>query len=305
VSVQVRGGRIPPKEHRKLLTEDTVDYLLERLIFARAHDAAGIRADCKFRPEDMGPMWASSPLQEDRLFWHPSQVNHPKLVWPVACGSVFHVRQNPDWGDHLHCTFAQNVPAKVLRGAYRWVGPYNLGMYDGYLEKSGKWSSVVSYASWHWGAWRDAGRLHYDDAFLKNVRPEGGAPISTGLRVDADETPIGEQAAMAQSIALTYRYEWGAQFAIDGSPRIIIPVTPEGVVELFNDRNKPSDANRRAALRHWVSQHLRAKPGGDFRQVRRHLRGEVKFQWRGFDVLIRPSQYDLEQNEAGKAEVVK
>ena len=114
-------------------------------------------------------------------------------------------------------------------------------------------------------------------------------------RVEGELT-VGERAALMQSMALTYRYEWGAQFSIGKSARIIVPTTPQGALELFNDRDKPQDNDRRAALRHWVRQHLRKKPGGDFSKVREHLRGHTVFSWRGFDVVLRPSQFDLEQN---------
>lgn len=296
MTVQIRGGKIPPKEHRKLLTEDAVNDILERMIFSRLHERRGSRKDCRFSPHEMGPMWTRPPVDDDgHIFWAPSEVNHPELVWPVGVGAVFHKRGDADWGDHLHCLYAQSVEAKQLRGRYKFVGKHNLAVFEGILEKSGTWTPVVDYAAWHWGTWRDAGRIHYDDAFMSNVRPEGGAPAVAGFRPIKGEAPVGERAALAQSMALTYRYEWGAQFAIDGSARIIVPVTPEGALELFNDRDKPADKDRRAALRHWVSQHLRQKPGGDFSGVRAHLRGATSFNWRGFDVVLRPSQYDEEQ----------
>lgn len=296
MNVQVRGGKIPPKEHRKLLTEDAVNDLLERMIFAKHHDAMkGARSDCLFMPHEMGPMWTRAPDDTDRMFWAESEVNHPELVWPVGVGIVFHKRNNDEWGDHLHCIYAQSVDAKKLRGRYKFVGKHNLAVYEGFLEKGDKWSSAVNYAAWHWGKWRDAGRVRYDEAFMQNVRPEGGAPVVAGYRPEEGELSIGDRAALAQSMALTYRYEWGAQFAIEGSARIIVPVTPEGALELFNDRDKPADHDRRAALRHWVSQHLRKKPGGDFSGVRAHLRGATTFNWRGFDVVLRPSQFDEER----------
>lgn len=300
IDVKVVGGRIPPKEHRKLRTEDAVSDILERMIFAKVGREKGVRKDCLFLPHEMGPMWARSPegSDEDMIFWRGEEVNHPELVWPVGFGCVFHKR-NDEWGDHLQCLYAQSTDAKQMRGKYRYVGKYNLSLYEGYLQRDGNWTSAVERAAWHWNTWRDAGYIRYADAFLTNVRPEGGAPVTAGYgRVDGEMT-IGEQAALIQSMALTYRYEWGAQFAIDDSAKIIVPVTPEGALELFNDRDKPSDRDRRAALRHWVSQHLRTKAGGDFTKVREHLRGATSFNWRGFDVVLRPSQFDAERNGDG------
>lgn len=296
MKVQVRGGKIPPKEHKKLLTEDAVDYILERLIFSKASSWKNVRSECKFTPHQMGPLWAASPYEEDdRGFFHPDAVNHPKLVWPLSFGAVFRGRDG-NWGDHLHCIYAMDASPVILRGRCKFAGKHNMAMYEGILDKNNTWFSVLNYASWHWGAWRDAGLIRYDEAFLRNVRPEGGAPSTAGHPVDEGEMPLGDRAAMFQSMALTYRYEWGAQFSIDSSAKIIIPVTPAGVLELFNDRNKPQDNDRRAALRHWVSRHMRSTSGGNFSEVRRHLRGETRFSWRGFDVVIRPSQFDEDRN---------
>ena len=301
MNVQVIGGKIPPREHRKLLTEDAVNDILERMIFARqTPDTRNVRKECLFMPHEMGPMWARGPLDDDLHFWAETEVNHPELVWPVGVGIVFHRRTDDAWGDHLHGIYAESVEAKKLRGRYKYVGKHNLAVYEGFLERGGSWTAAVNYAAWHWGKWRDAGRVRYDEDFMRNVRPEGGAPVVAGHRPEKGELSIGDMAALAQSVALTYRYEWGAQFAIEGSARIILPVTPEGALELFNDRDKPADSDRRAALRHWVSQHLRQKPGGDFSKVRAHMRGATAFNWRGFDVVLRPSQFDQEQNEAAR-----
>lgn len=290
-------GKIPPKEHRKLVTEDAVSEILERLVFARMQRDFQASKDCQFMPHDMGPMWARSPVDDqDLLFWDWQEVNNPDLVWPVGVGVVFRKRSDPEWGDHLHCIYAESVDAKKLRGKCRYAGVRNIAVAEGFLELGGNWTSAVDFAAWHWGQWRDAGRIRYDETFMRNVRPEGGAPIAPRRRVLSGELNIGQRAALAQSMALTYRYEWGAQFSIEGSARVIIPVTPDGALELFNDRNKPVDRDRRAALRHWVSAHLRTSRGGDFSRVREHLRGCVSFTWRGFDVVIRPSQYDQERN---------
>lgn len=296
--IKVIGGKIPPKEHRKLLVEDAVEDILDRLVFAKPVSRKDVRKDCLFLPHEMGPMWARSPIGEDDLiFWAGEEVNSPELVWPVSFGVVWHKR-NQEWGDHLFCMYAQSTEAKKLRGLYRFVSKYNLSLYEGYLERDCQWTSAVERAAWHWNTWRDAGRIRYDETFLRNVRPEGGAPVVAGYRPVDSEMTIGQQAALAQSMALTYRYEWGAQFSVAGSAKVIVPTTPAGALELFNDRDKPEDRDRRAALRHWVSQHLRKKPGGDFSKVREHLRGNVSFSWRGFDVVLRPSQYDAERNEA-------
>lgn len=290
---KVVGGKIPPKEHAKLKVEDKVDYLLERLIFSKPDSIKGTRKDCLFMPHQMGPMWADTGIHND-LFFDPEALN-PKVLWPVSVGMVNHGR-NDEWGDHVHCNYWESVPAAKLRGTWRGQGKYNIGWFTGYLHSGGKFTSSVMYAAWHFNKWRNVDYVRYNSAFMDGVKNAGMAPIERVVQKGEDD--IGRIAAAGHTAALTYRYEWGAQFSIGGSARVILPTTPRGILELFNDRDKPEDRDRRAALRHWVSQHLRKKAGGDFSKVRSHLRGEMRFTWRGFDVEIRPSEYDAERNAA-------
>lgn len=301
MTVKIVGGKIPPKEHAKLKIEDEMDYMFERLMFARINfPLKDIRRDCLFLPEDMGPMWAHIPHQDTGIsYFPPDAIDDVGVVWPVEVGTIFHSRDNPEWGNSLQCNYFQTVPAAKLRGRYRFVSKYNIGWGGGVLTADGGWHPLLEYGAWHFNRWRRAQRVRYDDAFLKNVPNTGGAPISQYRAFGDDD--IGKRCAIGQSMALTYRYEWGAQFSIGPSVRIIVPTTPKGVLELFNDRNKPADRDRRAALRHWVSQHRRRKVSRDgFVGVRKHLRGETSFSWRGFDVVIRPSQFDLDQSSAGR-----
>lgn len=292
--VKVIGGKIPPKEHKKLQIEDALDDIFERVVFAKPLPPKGIRRDCLFLPHHMGPMWADVGVERDDIgFFHPDDVNSPELIWPVGVGLITH-GNNSEWGNHILCQYWQSEPAKRLRGGHRFVGRKNLGHYHGYLAADMQFHSVVNYAAWHFGRWRNIEPIRYDESFIALAPNAGAAPLAQP-RVAVGEDDIGARCALGQSVALTYRYEWGAQFSIDGSARIVIPATPRGILELFNDRDKPCDRDRRAALRHWVSQHRRRKRGGDFSLVREHLRGSTKFSWRGFDVEIKPSQFDMER----------
>jgi len=300
MNIATKGGYIPPKEHAKLIVEDTVEYVLDRLIFHKDDDAPVIvRKDCLFRPEDMHPMWVltSSTSSDDRFFWTHKEVNNPQLVWPMDFGVVMHVR-NDDWGDHLRCDNFITVPSSRMRGRVMRPSRYMLAWSRGYIHRENRWTSMRMYGAWHFNRWIDAGIPKYQEhLFEASDEIRGAAPIYRFERQERGEMSVGDQCAMGQSMALTFRYEWGAQFSIDGSPRVIIPATPQGILELFNDRNKPADRDRRSALRHWVRQHSRRKQKGDFTGVREHLRGETAFQWRGFDVVIRPSQFDEERNK--------
>ena len=292
------GGKIPQKEHRRLIVEAAVNDTLERLIFYRLEDVPkGTRRDCMFPPDVMGPMWIELDGCDDRLVLDWSAINHPEVVWPVQVGWVFRAN-NSDWGDHLQCNYFQTTPAKLLRGRYARPSKWNIANYHGMLHGGNEWVSGVTFASWHGGKWLDSGRVRANEAFLDGAWGAENAPSVIGeSKVKANELTVEDRVGLGQMLALTYRYEWGAQFSIDGSPRFIVPVTPKGALELFRDRDKPQDRDRRAALRHWVNQHLRKTQGGNFSKVREHLRGNTQFNWRGFDVRIVPSQFDEEKNQ--------
>lgn len=290
---KIVGGFIPPKEHKKLKTEDAVERILSRLLFAKMEDVKNARDDCLFRPEQMGPMWMESPNDDlDISFFDGGEINSPEIVWPVSIGMVGNTRS-----DVIHCTYIETADPKRMRGKYRVVGRKNLALYTCRIERA-EMLSAVEYASWVGSRWISSGRIRYDDALWRAARDVETGPLQPFRQKFADEdSSVGELCALGQSMALTYRYVWGAQFSIPGSARVIIPCEPSGILELFRDRDKPADLDRRAPLRHWVRQHLRRKgEQRDFTKVREHLRGNERFNWRGFDVVIRPSAFDMERN---------
>jgi hypothetical protein len=67
-----------------------------------------------------------------------------------------------------------------------------------------------------------------------------------------------------------------------------LPATLGTVRYLLRDREL-GNQKRRSALLHFVRAHLR-----DTRPIREHLRGEFSCRWRGIDVRVLPSPYDLE-----------
>lgn len=297
MNTKIVGGNIPQKEHKKLVTEDMVSDMITRTMSARVITGKNLRQECLFTPSQFGPMWVSPLISDDTLFAPPEDINHPDICWPMSIGNL-NYDFSKEHGRSIQFTYWQSVDPKKLRGRFKFVGRKNIGFYVGYLERNGDFVSAVQYAGWDGTRWRTCRRLGYEDSFLDAVRNSGGAPIKEAL--DIGEDNIGIRAAMGQSVALTMRYEWGAQFSLKGSPKVIVPTTPRGILELFNDRDKPEDKDRRAALKHWVNQHIRRSQAGSFRHVRSHLRGELSFSWRGYDVTIKPSQFDVEKNEAAK-----
>jgi hypothetical protein len=295
------GGKIPPKEHKKLITEDTVSDVIDRALLAKRTSLKGVRKDCMFGVEKFGPMWVAPLLTGDSMFFHPDDVNDPSICWPMSVGFLGY---NYEDGERLiNFSYWRSVEPQQLRGQYKFVSRKNVGLYTGALSPDGSFIAAVDYGGWDGSRWRSCRRIYFDAAFLNNVPDAGTAPIK--LWNDLGENDVGTRVALGQSIALTMRYEWGAQFSRPGSPKVIVPTTPRGVLELFNDREKPEDRDRRAALRHWVTQHIRRSDIEDFVPVREHLRGELSFSWRGFDVTIKPSSFDLERAEQRKKAVMR
>lgn len=269
---KVIGGSIPPKEHAKLKMEDTANHALDRLLYAQPKFFKGVRKDCMYRPSDLGPLWLS--LGEMGRFLEPPDVDSPDFLgWPMRFAFAL---PDPEEHGRLITTAIRSVSPQELRGKVKTVGRFNLEFLPGTLAPNLEFQGARRYLTWTGGRW------------LHNL-----AHTDNPYKV---EQSMSIQAHMSFSAALTYRYEWGAQFSA-GAAKVIVPVSPAGVLELFNDRDKPENGDRRAALRHWVNAHLRKKPTveDEFVPVRGHLRGQFDFKWRGFDVRIVPSAYDIDR----------
>lgn len=152
------------------------------------------------------------------------------------------------------------------------------------LANDGTYAPFRVVLSWIGGKWVDA---HGFD------RP-GYRELTDGVNeMGRNHVPFGF------SFALTRRYEWSVSIGLDDSPKLTFTSDPAGLRAVFSDRDKPADKNRRAPLRHWVSEHWRKKRSTpeDRAFVLQHLRGATPFKWYGYDCVLRPSPYDIELNE--------
>jgi hypothetical protein len=103
--------------------------------------------------------------------------------------------------------------------------------------------------------------------------------------------------ALAKEQQFARRYEWTVRLAYGSAPSISLVTNPTGALEVFRLRDIPPGHRRRAALRHWVSEHWRSRGTEDAVKVRAHLRGEHKFNWNGLRCEICPSAFDVERAE--------
>jgi len=97
------------------------------------------------------------------------------------------------------------------------------------------------------------------------------------------------------------RNHWHAALNRPGNrfPRIVIPTSPTGCLDLFRSRDLAPGERRRSALRHWVNEHYRER-STDPRKlayVREHLRGNQLFKWNGLDCELMVSAADIDKNE--------
>ena len=100
---------------------------------------------------------------------------------------------------------------------------------------------------------------------------------------------------IAPGIQLTLSYEWQVRFKVPGAQSIRLPAAPDGIFDLFAERDVSVGKLRRDALIHWVQQHLRRNPRDPDKAiyVREHLRGKTDFFWNGFECQVQPSADDL------------
>jgi hypothetical protein len=110
---------------------------------------------------------------------------------------------------------------------------------------------------------------------------------------------------MALQLSLTYYYEWSCYICEDdNSLGVRIPIHPSSSKDVFVMRNIPEGTKRKKAIVNFVKDHYRTITDfrGEEREIliKKHFRGELKFNWRGLKVSIIPSEYDLNRIKTKK-----
>jgi hypothetical protein len=114
------------------------------------------------------------------------------------------------------------------------------------------------------------------------------------------------QINLAYNFKLREYYEWFVYIREnEKSVGIKIPILPEASKEVFALRNIPEGEMRRKAICNFVRQHYRTVMSSYSEEkreilVRKHLRGEDKFNWRGLEVYIIPAEYDVMKTKTKK-----
>lgn len=174
-------------------------------------------------------------------------------------------------------TFARQLHLRQLRGVrLPFVSEHHCEAGMVLLSRAGTYSGCVRMCSWHprertWITWDQHGPMRWrHDAFGQRMFVLLGAQFSA-------------------------RYEWHVLLGLPNAPRLSLPCSPAEARELFKARELPPGKTRRAALRHWVGQHLRERDSAEPIAVRAHLRGVTEFTFDQLECELVPSAFDREK----------
>jgi hypothetical protein len=108
--------------------------------------------------------------------------------------------------------------------------------------------------------------------------------------------------AMSYQVAMSMYYEWCIYLKEYDNIGLIIPIEPSILSEIYKTSLLKFDTTKR--MLHFVKEHYRRKialPNEDYSIfVNKYLRGEYKFDYRGFYAEIIPPKYDLNRVKTRK-----
>lgn len=204
------------------------------------------------------------------------------LSRPVRYGTIadMHADDNPNRRTGFHAMKAHTASRMELRraaGRLPFLSPFpHLAVAVAFLKPYTRTTTHGQFmASYHAG----------DRSWVK---------WGNGYRTEVDPN-LHEQLEMLISLQFSSRYNWHVHFRIGDGPRLSLVTKPEHARHLFKARDLPPGKERRAALRHWVSEHYRRPDTITPIGVRSHFRGADSFDWSGLRCEIEPSEYDKDR----------
>lgn len=211
----------------------------------------------------------------------------PDLVWPLNVGMISEEGGTDPPG--LVMSRMQTITPKQARGYAQRFGPFMLRSDHAQMDR-GQLMRVAGLFVFIGGHWVDAeNRVMWEGTADKPLPHRGYVPT------EQDRL----QPQMHIAMALKQRYEWAVSLGLDESPSIRFATDPTGIKDVFRIRDLPDGKDRREALLNWVTQHWRQDrrdPDVEV-YVRQHLRGATKFNWRGMNCVLLPSQYDIDKRD--------
>jgi hypothetical protein len=124
---------------------------------------------------------------------------------------------------------------------------------------------------------------HYPENAIKYCEPQSIAEASIGI-------------ATAYQVAFSMHYEWSIYIKEYDNIGIIIPIEPQMLSEIY--KTSLMRFENKKSMIHFVKEHYRRKSTIDNNQdfsvyVNKYLRGEYKFDYKGFKAEIIPPKYEL------------
>ena len=107
---------------------------------------------------------------------------------------------------------------------------------------------------------------------------------------------------MSYQVALSLYYEWSIYIKEYDNIGLVIPINPEILSEIYKTSLLEFENKKR--MIHFVKDHYRRKKA-DVNQdysvfIQKYLRGENKFNYKGFKAEIIPPKYDLNRVKTRK-----
>lgn len=229
-------------------------------------------------------------LHTDVWYFDPDETT-PELLWPVdKTMSTLHGKSQYGWPDGT-MQFTRIKTIDTRRAREMRASKFARHMIERrvcILQPDNTAYYFEEPAAWIGGRWRETQtRLSHGD-----VTPEFVSVESRGI-LGAD---IHHSVSMLISMAFRDRYERKAIITNKHGFSVMLAMDVPTAQEFFKLREVPPEKRRRAALRNWVSSHIRQIDKNRQTVVREHLRNRVEFEWAGFQCEYRPSQFDEEAN---------
>lgn len=215
-------------------------------------------------------------------------------VWPIDA------RWGTPRADGWLFKRVNTLDPKQWRGRLRFVLPRMCEIHETYIYNDGRAIGSIGPVG--------ISKAGITEALAHN-HPKAGEQVSISLVYgkatrSAKDDPSAIDVRLAQGVSLRREYMWSVLLGEEGVPRARFATDPIGVREAFRLRDIPPGRSRRAALRHWVSEHWRKRRDTSERDrifIREFLRGAVSFRWNGLSCQIEPSREDQRRAERSKA----
>jgi hypothetical protein len=197
------------------------------------------------------------------------------------------------------------APAEAWRGKPYYMERYMLTVYM-FWPEAATWYSSTLFISKVNGKYVNVSRHGENSTFKVG---EDLFPYDASRKADLEDkdSSLDMQIRLQLGCQFTSEYFWHADIGWDGHPKIRLPMTADRALRLFALRDVPTEEQRRKALLHWITGHVRVLNRGEedekIVRVIPHIKGVYDFGWNGLNVSVYPSMSvmrDLKKQQGAK-----